>query len=56
MAGVLVFRYGKEELSVLPETMVVQDEQGDECTSGEGAGNGHPHRNRQHGVPAARVC
>jgi hypothetical protein len=35
MAGVLVFRYGKEELTVLPETMVVEEGQGNECTSGE---------------------
>lgn len=35
MTRVLVFRYGKQELSVVPETMVVEEGQGDECTSGE---------------------
>jgi transposase len=35
ITGVLVFRYGKEEVTVLPETMVVEEGQGDECASGE---------------------
>jgi hypothetical protein len=34
VTGVLVFRYGKEEVT-FPETMVVQEGQGDECASGE---------------------
>jgi len=35
MTGVLVFRYGNEEVTVLPETTVVEEEQADERASGE---------------------
>jgi len=35
MTGALVFRYGNEEVTVLPETTVVEEEQADERASGE---------------------